>query len=81
MRAILYKGDKTMSYGYTGNILHLDLSSRKHWIENPAEDFYRTYWGGRALALYYMLNQMKPHTDSLSPDNLLIFAPSPSNRS
>jgi len=64
-----------MSYGYTGNILHIDLSSRKHWIEHPAEDFYRTYWGGRALALYYMLNQMKPHTDSLFPDNLLIFAP------
>jgi len=65
-----------MSYGYTGNILHIDLSSRKHWIEHPFEIFYRTYWGGRALALYYMLNQMKPHTDPLSPDNLLIFAPS-----
>jgi aldehyde:ferredoxin oxidoreductase len=65
-----------MPYGYTGNILHVDLSSKKHWIENPPEDFYRTYWGGRALALYYMLNQMKPHTDPLSPDNLLIFAPS-----
>ena len=65
-----------MPYGYTGNILHVDLSSRKHWIENPPETFYRTYWGGRALALYYMLNQMKPHTDPLSPDNLLIFAPS-----
>jgi len=64
-----------MSYGYTGNILHIDLSSRKHWIEHPPETFYRTYWGGRALALYYMLNQMKPHTDPLSPDNLLIFAP------
>ncbi len=64
-----------MPYGYTGNILHVDLSSRKHWIENPPETFYRTYWGGRALALYYMLNQMKPHTDPLSPDNLLIFAP------
>jgi len=65
-----------MPYGYTGNILHVDLSSKKHWIENPPENFYRTYWGGRALALYYMLSQMKPHTDPLSPDNLLIFAPS-----
>ena len=64
-----------MPYGYTGNILHVDLSSKKLWIENPPEAFYRTYWGGRALALYYMLNQMKPHTDPLSPDNLLIFAP------
>ena len=65
-----------MPYGYTGNILHIDLSSKKHWIENPAENFYRTYWGGRALALYYMLKETKPHTDPLSPDNLLIFAPS-----
>lgn len=64
-----------MSYGYSGNILHIDLSSRKHWIEHPSEDFYRTYWGGRALALYYMLNQTKPYTNPLSPDNLLIFAP------
>lgn len=63
-----------MPYGYTGNILHLDLSSKKHWIENPPEKFYRTYWGGRAIGLYYMLNKMKPHTDPLSPDNLLIFA-------
>lgn len=65
-----------MPYGYTGNILHIDLNSKKHWIENPPENFYSTYWGGRALALYYMLNQMKFHADSLSPDNLLIFAPS-----
>ena len=65
-----------MPYGYTGNILHIDLSSKKYWIEHPEENFYRTYWGGRALALYYMLNQMKPHIEPLSPDNLLIFAPS-----
>jgi len=65
-----------MPYGYTGNILHLDLSSKKYWIENPPEVFYRTYWGGRALALYYMLKEMKSHTNPLSPDNLLIFAPS-----
>ena len=63
-----------MPYGYTGNILHVDLSSKKHWIENPPENFYRTYCGGRALALYYMLKEMKPKTDPLSPDNLLIFA-------
>jgi len=65
-----------MSYGYTGSILHLDLSSKKHWIEHPPENFYRTYWGGRAIGLYYMLKEMKPKTDPLSPDNLLIFAPS-----
>jgi len=65
-----------MPYGHTGNILHIDLSSKKHWIEHPLENFYRTYCGGRVLALYYMLKEMKPKTDPLSPDNLLIFAPS-----
>jgi len=52
MRAILYKGDKTMSYGYTGNILHLDLSSRKHWIENPALLSYLLGRAGFSLILY-----------------------------
>ena len=69
-----------MPFGYSGNILHIDLSSKKHWIEHPPETFYRTYQGGRALALYYMLKEMKPHTDPLSPDNLLIFAPWYPNR-
>ena len=65
-----------MPCGYTGNILHIDLTTKKHWIEHPPENFYRTYWGGRAIGLYYMLKEMKPHTDPLSPDNLLIFASS-----
>ncbi len=63
-----------MPYGYNGKILHVNLSSKKYWIENPEEDFYRTYWGGRAIGLYYMLKEMRPHADPLSPDNLLIFA-------
>ena len=65
-----------MSYGYTGNILHVNLSTKKVQIEHPEETFYRTYWGGRAFALYYMLKGMKSKVDPLSPDNLLIFAPS-----
>ncbi|GAB4115596.1 MAG: aldehyde ferredoxin oxidoreductase family protein [Candidatus Caldatribacteriota bacterium] len=65
-----------MSFGYNGNILRIDLSLRKYWIEHPPETFYRTYWGGRALGLYYMLKEMKPKTDPFSSDNLLIFAPS-----
>lgn len=30
-----------MSYGYTGNILHLNLSTKETWIEHPTEEFYR----------------------------------------
>ena len=63
-----------MPYGYTGNILRVDLTTKKHWTEHPPEIFYRTYWGGRALSLYYMLKEMKAKTDPFSPDNLLIFS-------
>ncbi len=65
-----------MSYGYTGNILHVNLSTKETRIEHPTEEFYRKYLGGRALALYYMLKEMKPNTDAYSPENLLIFATS-----
>jgi aldehyde:ferredoxin oxidoreductase len=65
-----------MAFGYNGKILHVDLTNKKISVEEPAETFYRRYMGGRALALYYLLNEMKPGVDPLGPDNLLIFAPS-----
>jgi aldehyde:ferredoxin oxidoreductase len=52
------------------------LSTKKHWEEKPSETFYRTYLGGRALGLYYMLKEMKPKIDSFSAENKLIFATS-----
>lgn len=65
-----------MAYGYNGKILRVDLSNNKISVEEPDETFYRRYLGGRSLALYYLLNDMKPGADPLGPDNLLIFAPS-----
>ena len=32
--------------GYTGKILHVDLSNNKIYIEEPGEKFYRKYLGG-----------------------------------
>jgi aldehyde:ferredoxin oxidoreductase len=60
-----------MPYGYNGKILHVDLSSRKLTIEEPAEEFYRKYMGGSALNLYYLLKEMPPGVDPLSPENML----------
>lgn len=65
-----------MAFGYCGNIIHVDLSEKKYWIENPDENFYRKYCGGRGIGLYYMLKEMKPGTKAFSPENLLIFATS-----
>jgi aldehyde:ferredoxin oxidoreductase len=62
-----------MSFGYTGSILHIDLSTKKIEIENPPEDFYRTYVGGGAMGLYYILKALPANTDPLSPINILTF--------
>ncbi|MBW2149549.1 MAG: aldehyde ferredoxin oxidoreductase family protein [Deltaproteobacteria bacterium] len=63
-----------MPYGYNGKVLRVDLSRGSIDVEALSEQIYRTYLGGSALALYYLLRELKPGTDPLGPDNLLIFA-------
>ncbi len=62
-----------MPFGYNGKILHVDLGKGSITVEQPPESFYRKYMGGSAMAMYYILNEVKPNTDALSPDNLLTF--------
>ena len=62
--------------GYNGKILHVDLSTKKTEIEEPAEAFYRTYLGGGLLGTYYLVKGTKPGVDPLSPENVLVLAPS-----
>jgi aldehyde:ferredoxin oxidoreductase len=61
-------------YGYAGRILHVDLTSGTLEIEEPDEAFYRTYVGGSALGLYYLLTTTPVGADPLGPDNTLTFA-------
>ena len=63
-----------MPYGYNGKILHVNLTDSKWEVEEPSEQWYRTYMGGSTFASYYLLKCLKPGTDPLSKDNLLIFA-------
>lgn len=60
-----------MPFGYHGKILHVDLSDEKTRIEEPPEEFYRTYLGGSAMGAYYLLKELPPHTDPLGPANIL----------
>ncbi len=60
-----------MPYGYNGNILHVDLTHRQLTVETPPEAFYRTYMGGSAMGLYYILKEMPKGADALGPDNVL----------
>ena len=66
-----------MKFGVTGKILWVNLDEQRHWVEEPEDIFYRTYFGGSALACYYLLKKRPVPVDPLSPDNLLIFASSP----
>jgi len=51
--------------------LFVDLSNSKIWIEEPDPVFCRTFLGGRGWALPYLLRNLKPKTDPLSPENIL----------
>jgi aldehyde:ferredoxin oxidoreductase len=59
------------SPSYNGRVLHVDLTDRRIWVENPPDSFYRTYGGGSAMGLYYILNEMPRGIDPLSADNIL----------
>jgi len=65
-----------MPFGYNGKILRIDLRRKDIDVEMPSELFYRTYMGGGCLSLYYLLRELKPGTDPLGPENLLVFASS-----
>ena len=60
-----------MLYGYAGKILHVDLSKAKISIEEPAEEFYKTYIGGSAMGTYYLFKNTPAGVDPLSPANTL----------
>jgi aldehyde:ferredoxin oxidoreductase len=62
-----------MAKGYNGKILRVDLTEGVVAEAAPEEMVYRMYMGGSALSLYYLLKEMKPGTDPLGPENVLVF--------
>ena len=58
-------------YGYTGKMLHVDLTTRTVRIEMPGAAFYRKYLGGSAMGTYYLLKNTPPKADPLGPENTL----------
>ena len=63
-----------MPFGYTGKILHVDLTDRKIEIEEPGEIFYRMYLGGRGLGYYFLLKLVPAGIDPFDPRNVLVLA-------
>jgi aldehyde:ferredoxin oxidoreductase len=67
----------TTRYGHAGRILHVDLSTATLTVEEPNADFYRTWLGGSALGLAYILRNVPAGADPFGPENLLTFAVGP----
>lgn len=63
--------------GYTGKILHVDLTQGQMVVEQPDESFYRQYFGGSCLGTYYVMKGMPAKTPALSPESLLVFSVGP----
>jgi aldehyde:ferredoxin oxidoreductase len=61
-------------YGTTNKILRVDLDTNTLKTEILSEEFYRLYPGGKALAGYFLLNELPAHTEPLSPENVMVFA-------
>ena len=66
-----------MKNGCNGKILRVNLSNNSIMVEEPEEDFYRTYFGGWGFVAYYLLKEVPPEVEPLSPENKLIFALGP----
>lgn len=61
-------------YGSNEKILRVNLTTGSLVQETLGEDFYRLYPGGKALAGYFLLNEIPPHTDPFAPENVLVIA-------
>jgi aldehyde:ferredoxin oxidoreductase len=61
----------------TATVYHVDLSRGSIETKTIAEDVYRQYPGGSALAAYLLMQTMKPGADPLGSDNVLVMALSP----
>lgn len=64
-------------YGYAGSILKIDLGSQKVLRESLSEEEIRGYIGGLGLSTKIIYDSLKPSTDPLSPDNVVVFATGP----
>lgn len=66
-------------HGYAGKILRIDLKTGKTHTEKLTVDYAKKYIGGIGLGMRLWLDNSKPNTDPLSPDNPLIITLGPTS--
>ena len=63
--------------GWTGKVMRVDLAKGTCTPEDLNMEWADQYMGQRGLASKYLMEEMDPKTDPLSPDNKMIFATGP----
>ncbi len=61
-------------YGYSGKILHIDLKTKKNWVETKPEEWYKLWIGGVSMASRLLWENIDPGCDPLSDGNPICFA-------
>ncbi len=61
-------------HGYSGRVLHIDLTNRKRWVESKPEEWYKTYIGGVSMATRLCWENIETGCDPLSPGNPVCIA-------
>ncbi len=64
-------------YGWAGRILRVDLSKRETKVQPLTKEMAHDYVGGRGFNSKILYDEVKPGTDPLGPDNLLILGTGP----
>ena len=66
-----------MHKGYMGKILRIDLTRRRTTVDELPERDPELYLGGNGFAARLLYDELPPHVEPLSPENLLLFASGP----
>jgi aldehyde:ferredoxin oxidoreductase len=63
--------------GYTYQILTIDLTREKTWIEKLPKSFSKKFLGGNGFGIKLLYDNVPPNTDPFSPTNVVVFAVGP----
>jgi aldehyde:ferredoxin oxidoreductase len=64
-----------MRSSYNGRALHVDLTSKRIWVETLPDFYLKEYLGGRGAAARLLWELTGPDTKPLGRNNVLIFSP------
>ncbi len=63
--------------GYFGKYVFIDLGKQEIKDYPIRNEWYEKFIGGRGIAARILLQELNPHTNAFSPDNILVFATGP----